>query len=144
MSKSRRISAPGRLNPGVGCRLRETRTRWRTEPAAAAAVRGHIWVASRTVNSLFQKIGNETVIVWKRLGNPGFLKSSGRLDVSSQRLGFGFDPLDSVLHQIAERDDSANLSALDDRQMPHATLGHGRQRGKDRRLRIDRLARRGL
>jgi hypothetical protein len=55
MSKSRRVSAPGRLIPGVGSRQRETRTRWRSVKAAAAAVRGHIWGVPPTVNSLFQK-----------------------------------------------------------------------------------------
>jgi hypothetical protein len=35
--------------------------------AAAAAVRGHIWRVPPTVNSLFQKTRNQTVIYLKRL-----------------------------------------------------------------------------
>jgi hypothetical protein len=58
MSKSRRVSAPGSLVPGVVYRLEETRTRWRSVKAAAAAVRGHIWRVPRTVNSLFPEFGN--------------------------------------------------------------------------------------
>ena len=38
--------------------------------------------------------------------------SSGRLNVSPERLGLGLDPLDSMLHRVTDRDDSWNLAAL--------------------------------
>jgi len=50
---------PVHLVPGAVCRLVETRTRWRSEPAAAVAVRGHIWVRISPVNGFFQKSRNE-------------------------------------------------------------------------------------
>jgi len=71
------------------------------KPAAAAAVRGHIWVASRTVNSLFQKIRSLIVTFPENCRNPGLLRTSGRLYVSAESVGLGLDPLDSMLHQVA-------------------------------------------
>src|SRR5687767_10393514 len=111
MSKSRRVSAPGRLGPGVGSRLARVTTMGADQVAAAAAVRGHICRGLPTVNRLVRKIRNRAVIILKSLGFPCFPMSSGRLDVTAQRLGLRLDPLDSMLHQVADRDDSPNLSA---------------------------------
>ena len=80
---------PVHLVPGVVCRLVETRTRWRSEPAAAAAVRGHIWRRLRSVNRLFQNFRNQSVTRLKFPGNPSVATRSCGLDVSSHRLGFG-------------------------------------------------------
>jgi len=52
---------PVRLVPGAVCRLVETRTRWRSEAAAAVAVRRHIWVRISPVNGFFQKSRKEFV-----------------------------------------------------------------------------------
>jgi hypothetical protein len=126
MSKSRRISSPGRLFRVSVSRLRETRTRWRTEWAAPAAVRGHICRVPHSVNSLIQKIRTQRAICRKRFANLRFRMSSGRLNISPQCFGLGLDPLDSMLHEVADRDDSPDLARFNHRQMPHPALGHRR------------------
>jgi len=47
----------------------------------------------------------------------------GALNIDSHRLGFGFDPLHPVFHEVADRHDPANLPVLDDRQMADSALG---------------------
>ena len=55
-----------------------------------------------------------------------FAERSSTLDISAHRLGFGFDPLHAMLHQVSDGHDSANLTALDHGQMANPTLSHER------------------
>ena len=52
------LSPPVRLVPGVGRPTKRGAKRRRSEVAAAAAVRGHIWEGPSIVNGFFQKIRN--------------------------------------------------------------------------------------
>src|SRR5678815_4477943 len=64
--------------------------------------------------------------VWKNS------RSSDALDIGPHRLGFLLDPLHPVLHKIADRNDSGELAAVEDRKMPDPALRHRRQCGQDR------------
>jgi hypothetical protein len=55
-----------------------------------------------------------------------FRSFSGALDIGAHRLGFVLDPLHPVLHQVADRDDSGELTPDQHRQMANPPLRHHR------------------
>ena len=59
----------------------------------------------------FKKLGTE-LASFEKPWKSGISVSSGRLDIGPQCLRLGLDPLDSVLHQVADRHDSPNLPVL--------------------------------
>lgn len=55
-------------------------------------------------------------------------RMSGALDIDPHGFGFGLDPLYPVFHEVADRNDAANLGAIDDRQVPDSALRDERKR----------------
>jgi hypothetical protein len=152
MSKSRRASSPGSIVPGIGCTDQEE-ARNERRPFNQGRVRrceGHICVDPEAVNRVFctyfatgLRLARETVRFPRlsvdkdenrhfKASKLLFLKSFRRgtlsgLDILPHRVCLGFDLFHSVLHQVADGDDSTNPAAVDDRQMTDSPLRHQRQ-----------------